>query len=80
MKERGGVRGGDLQNIPLWLGPRRITGSDLCFSIRSVLLVLEPVGGTAGGEGSSRGEEGFGVEPRAGPKSSVADSNFLCFS
>ena len=54
--------------IRFWSG--RITGSDLCFSIRSELLVDEPAGGKLG-EGGVRGGKGVRDRARAGPKREV---------
>ena len=51
-----------LQRFPAPSANQKITGSDLCFSIRSVLLVEEP-GGDRGGERGPGGEEGFHIEP-----------------
>ena len=58
IKERGGVRGGGQLGSGPPDGPERITGSDLCFSIRSVLLVVEPTGGKQEERGVPGGEEG----------------------
>ena len=95
MKVRGEVWGGDRFGVGLPHGPRWITGSDLCFSIRSVLLVEEPAGepleerGVRGQgfwiePGTERLDDGKGVvlsllKTREGSSLSVAFS-FVCFT
>ena len=78
-KTEEGSGGGDRFGIGPWRNPRRITGSELSFSL-GVYCWLWSRPAIIGGEGSPRGEEGFRVFARSDPKSTWADFENHCIS